>query len=600
MPETISETRSAAITDTRSDNIRTMKRIIRYIRPYTAQVILSLLLSLLTVGLTLYIPVLAGQGVDMIAGPGQVDFTGLLAVITGILVSISVTAAAQWIMNHINNQITYRIVRDLRVQAFNHLHCLPLAYVDRHSTGDLLSRIVTDIDQFSDGLLLGFTQLFTGAATILGTILFMLQINPRITLVVVLLSPLSFVIAEFVARKSFLMFQKQSAARGELTGFTNEMLGGLRVVQAFNHQEEAAARFEEINRQLSEYSLKATFFSSTTNPTTRFMYAAIYAGVSIAGGLSAIAGAITVGQLSSFLSYTSQYTRPFNDITGVITEFQNAIASADRVFALLDEPAAPAEPEDAIVLSHPEGRIDLEHADFSYAPDTPLIRDLNLSVRPGQRIAIVGPTGCGKTTLINLLMRFYDVQGGSIKVDGHDIRQITRSSLRSGYGMVLQETWLRTASIRDNIAYGRPGASEEEIVDAAKKARAHSFIMRMPDGYDTIITEGGGLSQGQRQLLCIARIMLCLPSMLILDEATSSIDTMTEIRIQRAFEALMEGRTSFIVAHRLSTIQNADIILVMNQGRIIEQGTHQELLEKKGFYAKLYNSQFAGEDGYAG
>ena len=578
-------------------NRQTLRRILRYIRPYWPLVILSLLLSALTVGLTLYVPILTGRGVDYIIGKDQVDFTGLLAVITGILISVAVTAVAQWIMNHINNKITYRVVRDLRVQTFDHLEELPLSYVDRHASGDLISRIVTDIDQFSDGLLLGFTQLFTGVATIVGTIAFMLSINPWTTLIVVALSPLSFVVANFVSRKSFTMFKKQSETRGELTGFTSEMLGGLKVVQAFGHQEEACREFDEINRQLAQYSLKATFFSSITNPTTRFMYSAIYAGVAIVGCFSTIAGALTVGQLSSFLSYTNQYTKPFNDITSVLTEFQNSIASAARVFELLDEPAAPAEPADAVVLSEPEGRILLNQVDFSYTPEVPLIQNLNLSVEPGQRIAIVGPTGCGKTTLINLLMRFYDVQAGSIQVDGHNIRQITRQSLRTSYGMVLQETWLKSASIRDNIAYGRPDATEEEVIEAAKKAHAHSFIKRMPEGYDTIITEGGGnLSQGQKQLLCIARIMLCLPPMLILDEATSSIDTMTEIRIQRAFETLMQGRTSFVVAHRLSTIQTADVILVMDQGHIIEQGNHEELLAKKGFYYRLYNSQFAVEN----
>lgn len=584
-------------TEKKEKNMQTMKRILQYIRPHRGLVILSLVLSIVTVGLTLYIPILTGQGVDAIVGKGQVDFSGLISVILGIVISISITAIAQWFMNHINNKITYRIVRDLRIQAFNHLQELPLSYVDGHSSGDLISRIITDIDQFSDGLLLGFTQLFTGVATIAGTILFMLSINPWITLIVVILSPLSFVVADFISKKSFNMFKKQSETRGELTGFTNEMLGGLKVVQAFDHQEEAKAEFDEINKRLSEYSLKATFFSSITNPATRFMYSAIYAGVAIAGCFSTIAGGLSVGQLSSFLSYTNQYTKPFNDITSVLTEFQNSIASAARVFALIDEPSAAAEPADAVVLTEPKGQILLEHVDFAYTPKVPLIQNLNLSVKPGQRIAIVGPTGCGKTTLINLLMRFYDVQAGSIKVDGHDIRQITRESLRTSYGMVLQETWLRSASIRDNIAYGRPDASQEEIIAAAKKAHAHSFIMRMPQGYDTIITEGGGnLSQGQKQLLCIARIMLCLPPMLILDEATSSIDTMTEIRIQRAFETLMKGRTSFVVAHRLSTIQTADVILVMNQGHIIEQGTHEELLAKQGFYANLYNSQFSMEN----
>ena len=578
------------------NNKKTLRRILHYIRPYTALVILSLLLSALTVGLTLYIPILTGRGVDYIVGEGQVDFTGLMAVIAGILISIAVTAVAQWVMNHINNKVTYRIVRDLRVQAFDHLQELPLSYVDRHSSGDLLSRVITDIDQFSDGLLLGFTQLFTGVATIVGTIIFMLGINPWITLIVVVLSPLSFLVADFISKKSFTMFKKQSETRGELTGFTNEMLGGIKVVQAFGYQDEANEEFDEINRRLSEYSLKATFFSSITNPATRFMYSAIYAGVAIAGCFSVMGGMLTVGQLSSFLSYTNQYTKPFNDITSVLTEFQNSIASAARVFELIDEPSAPADPADAVVLTEPEGRILLQDVDFSYTPQTPLIQGLSLSVEPGQRIAIVGPTGCGKTTLINLLMRFYDVQKGSIQVDGHDIRQITRHSLRTSYGMVLQETWLKSASIRDNIAYGRPDATEEEIIEAAKKAHAHSFIMRMPEGYDTIISEGGGnLSQGQKQLLCIARIMLCLPPMLILDEATSSIDTMTEIRIQRAFETLMKGRTSFVVAHRLSTIQTADVILVMDKGHIIEQGTHQELLARQGFYANLYYSQFAAD-----
>ncbi len=582
--------------DKKVNNKKTLRRILHYIRPYTALVILSLLLSALTVGLTLYIPILTGRGVDYIVGEGQVDFTGLMAVIAGILISIAVTAVAQWVMNHINNKVTYRIVRDLRVQAFDHLQELPLSYVDRHSSGDLLSRVITDIDQFSDGLLLGFTQLFTGVATIVGTIIFMLGINPWITLIVVVLSPLSFLVADFISKKSFTMFKKQSETRGELTGFTNEMLGGIKVVQAFGYQDEANEEFDEINKRLSEYSLKATFFSSITNPATRFMYSAIYAGVAIAGCFSVMGGMLTVGQLSSFLSYTNQYTKPFNDITSVLTEFQNSIASAARVFELIDEPAAPADPADAVVLTEPEGRILLQDVDFSYTPQTPLIQGLSLSVEPGQRIAIVGPTGCGKTTLINLLMRFYDVQKGSIQVDGHDIRQITRHSLRTSYGMVLQETWLKSASIRDNIAYGRPDATEEEIIEAAKKAHAHSFIMRMPEGYDTIISEGGGnLSQGQKQLLCIARIMLCLPPMLILDEATSSIDTMTEIRIQRAFETLMKGRTSFVVAHRLSTIQTADVILVMDKGHIIEQGTHQELLARQGFYANLYYSQFAAD-----
>lgn len=593
----MSENISPAL-DGRSDkkikNRQTLRRILIYIRPYLGYVILSLCLSVFTVGLTLYVPILTGRGVDAIVGKENVNFNSLLAVITSIAVSIALTSAGQWTMNHINNKITYHIVKDLRVQAFQKLHRLPLSYVDRHSSGDLISRVITDIDQFSDGLLLGFTQLFTGAATILGTICFMLSINIWITLIVVVLSPLSFLLADFISKKSFAMFQKQSVTRGELTGFTNEMLEGIKVVQAFGHQEDAQKKFDTINEQLSVYSLKATFFSSITNPATRFMYSCIYAGVTIAGCFGAIRGMLTVGQLSSFLSYTNQYTKPFNEITSVMTEFQNSLASSARVFELIDEPDEPAEPENATVLDHPSGKIEIRHADFSYVPEKPLIHDLNVSVQPGERIAIVGPTGCGKTTVINLLLRFYDVQAGSIQIDGHDVRQITRHSLRTCYGMVLQDTWLKSASIRDNIAYGRPDASMEEVIDAAKKAHAHSFIMRMPEGYDTMISEGGGnLSQGQKQLLCIARIMLCLPPMLILDEATSSIDTMTEIRIQRAFETLMKGRTSFIVAHRLSTIQSADLILVMDQGRIIEQGTHQELLQKEGFYARLYNSQFS-------
>lgn len=578
----------------KGQNRQTVRRILRYIRPYAPLVALSLFLSLLTVALTLYIPILTGRSVDFIVGTGQVNFTGLFAVIVAILISVCVTALAQWVMSHINNKITYSIVRDLRVEAFNRLQELPLSYVDKHSSGDLISRIVTDIDQFSDGLLLGFTQLFSGVITILGTIAFMLSISPLVTLIVVLLSPLSFLVANFVSKRTYTMFRMQSQSRGELTGYTNEMLGGIKVVGAFNYQEEADRRFDELNKNLSDVSLKATFYSSITNPTTRFLYAVIYAGVAIAGGFSAIAGKITVGKLSSFLSYTNQYTKPFNEITGVLTEFQNSIASAARVFELLDEPAETPEAENAVVLSDPRGEIKLSHVAFSYLPEKPLIEDLNLSVRPGQRIAIVGPTGCGKTTLINLLMRFYDVREGAIRVDDHDIREITRQSLRESYGMVLQETFLKSATIRENIAYGRPDASLEEVITAARKAHAHSFISRMPQGYDTVISEGGGnLSQGQKQLLCIARVMLCLPPMLILDEATSSIDTMTEIRIQRAFEALMEGRTSFVVAHRLSTIQTADVILVMDKGHIIEQGTHSELLQKGGFYARLYNSQFS-------
>ena len=576
------------------ENKETLQRILNYLKPYRGWICLSFLLSTLVVGFTLYVPIMTGKAVDKIVKAGQVDFSGLMVILFGIFLSICVTSLAQWLMNHINNKITYRVVKDLRVQAFDHLQVLPLSFVDQHASGDLISRIITDIDQFSDGLLLGFTQLFSGVLTIAGTIVFMASLNIWITLIVVLLSPLSFLLANFIAKKSYQMFTYQSQTRGQLTAFTNEMLGGIKVVQAFNHQAEAQKDFDQINEELSTYSLKATFYSSITNPATRLMYSSIYAGVAIAGSLACTASMISVGQLSSFLSYTNQYTKPFNEITGVITEFQNSIASAARVFALIDEPAEIPDKKEALNLVDPKGKVVLEHVDFSYNPDKPLIQDLNVSVRPGQRIAIVGPTGCGKTTLINLLMRFYDVQKGTIWFDGHDIREITRHSLRTSYGMVLQDTWLKAATVKENIAYGKPDATDEEIIEAAKKAYAHNFILQMPEGYDTILAEGGGnLSQGQKQLLCIARILLCSPSVLILDEATSSIDTMTELRVQKAFETLMKGRTSFIVAHRLSTIQNADRILVMNQGKIIEQGKHQELLSQKGFYYQLYNSQFA-------
>lgn len=576
------------------ENKETLQRILTYLKPYRVWICLSFLLSTLVVGFTLYVPIMTGKAVDKIVKAGQVDFSGLMVILFGIFLSICVTSLAQWLMNHINNKITYRVVKDLRVQAFDHLQVLPLSFVDQHASGDLISRIITDIDQFSDGLLLGFTQLFSGVLTIAGTIVFMASLNIWITLIVVLLSPLSFLLANFIAKKSYQIFTYQSQTRGQLTAFTNEMLGGIKVVQAFNHQAEAQKDFDQINEELSTYSLKATFYSSITNPATRLMYSSIYAGVAIAGSLACTASMISVGQLSSFLSYTNQYTKPFNEITGVITEFQNSIASAARVFALIDEPAEIPDKKEALNLVNPKGKVVLEHVDFSYSPNKPLIQDLNVSVRPGQRIAIVGPTGCGKTTLINLLMRFYDVQKGTIWFDGHDIREITRHSLRTSYGMVLQDTWLKAATVKENIAYGKPDATDEEIIEAAKKAYAHNFILQMPEGYDTILAEGGGnLSQGQKQLLCIARILLCSPSVLILDEATSSIDTMTELRVQKAFETLMKGRTSFIVAHRLSTIQNADRILVMNQGKIVEQGKHQELLSQKGFYYQLYNSQFA-------
>ena len=578
----------------RAGSARTLKRVLSYIKKYRVSVIFSIVLATVTVALTLYVPVLTGQAVDCILGPGQVDYQMLVQILLKIAVIVLITAAAQWLMNHINNQITYKVVKDIRTKAFNHLEVLPLSYLDRHPAGDVVSRIIADIDQFSEGLLLGFTQLFTGVMTILGTLLFMLSINPLITLVVVVITPVSFLVASFIAKRTFTMFQKQSEARGEMTSLIEESLGNLKVVQAFGHKAKSQEQFQAINRKMSDYSLRATFFSSITNPATRFVNGLVYAGVGTAGAYGVIRGFLTVGQLSSFLNYANQYTKPFNEISGVVTELQNALASASRVFAVMDEPAIPADDPDAAVLKDVRGQVSLEHVDFSYVPDTSLIEDLNLSVKPGQRIALVGPTGCGKTTVINLLMRFYDVNSGAIRVDGCDIRRVTRGSLRGSYGMVLQETWLKSGTIRENIAYGRPNASLEEVIAAAKEAHAHSFIKRMPKGYDTEISEdGGNLSQGQKQLLCIARVMLCLPPMLILDEATSSIDTRTEILIQKAFSKMMEGRTSFIVAHRLSTIREADMILVMRDGHIIEQGTHEDLLAKGGFYAELYNSQFA-------
>lgn len=572
----------------------TLKRILTYIKKYRIAVAASILMATVTVALTLYVPVLIGQAVDVIIGPGQVDYAALTKILTKIGGAVLITAAAQWLMNHINNVITYRVVKDIRTRAFNHLEVLPLSYLDVHPTGDLVSRIIADIDQFSEGLLLGFTQLFTGVMTIVGTLLFMLSINPLITLVVVCITPVSFLVASFIAKRTFTMFQKQSEARGQLTSLIDENLGNLKVVQAFGHQAESQQQFEEINQRLAGYSLRATFFSSITNPATRFVNGLVYAGVGTAGAYGVIRGFLTVGQLSSFLNYANQYTKPFNEISGVVTELQNALASAARVFDLMDQPAISQDAPDAEVLHDVSGQVTLNHVNFSYVPEVRLIEDFSLKVKPGQRIALVGPTGCGKTTVINLLMRFYDVNSGSISVDGHDIRNVTRKSLRTSYGMVLQETWLKSGTIRENIAYGHPEASMEEVIAAAKEAHAHSFIKRMPNGYDTVISEdGGNLSQGQKQLLCIARVMLCLPPMLILDEATSSIDTRTEIRIQRAFSKMMEGRTSFIVAHRLSTIKEADVILVMKDGHIIEQGTHEGLLAQGGFYSELYNSQFA-------
>lgn len=572
----------------------TLKRILDYIGHYKWFVLLSLFLAAATVATTLYAPILVGEGVDLILGPGNVDFPGLFLILKKIVAVIAITAFTQWLMNHINNMIAYQVVKDIRTKAFNHLEILPLKYVDTHQYGDVISRIIADIDQFSEGLLMGFTQLFTGVLTIVGTLGFMLIVNPLITVVVVLVTPLSLFVASYIAKKTYTMFQQQSQTRGELTSLVDEMVGSQKVVQAFGYEEQAQGRFEEINERLRKCSLKAMFFSSITNPATRFVNSMVYASVGVTGAYAAIRGILSVGQLTIFLSYANQYTKPFNEISGVVTELQNALACAARVFALIDEEPIPKEEPDAVRLEGADGNVELTDVSFSYSPDVTLIENLNLDVKPGQRVAIVGPTGCGKTTVINLLMRFYDVDGGSIKVSGHDIRNVTRESLRANYGMVLQETWLKSGTIRENIAYGRPDATEAEIIKAAKEAHAHSFIKRMPQGYDTVISEdGGNLSQGQKQLLCIARVMLCLPPMLILDEATSSIDTRTEIRIQKAFASMMQGRTSFIVAHRLSTIKEADVILVMKDGHIIEQGTHEELLFRDGFYANLYNSQFA-------
>ena len=572
----------------------TMKRVLQDIGHYRWMVLLSLLLAGITVALTLYIPILIGKAVDLVLAQGLVNFTGLAVILKHMIITILLTALAQWLMNVINNHITYRVVKDMRIRAFEKIQKLPLKYVDSHQYGEVLSRVITDVDQFSDGLLMGFTQLFSGLLTIAGTLLFMFSINPVIAAIVVVLTPVSLFVAGFIAKKTFYMFKAQSEARGDMTSLVNEILENEKVVQAFGYEEEASRRFGIINDKLADCSLKAIFFSSITNPATRFVNGIVYASVGVAGAYAAIRGVLTVGQLTSFLNYANQYTKPFNEISGVATEFQNALASAARVFELIDEEPTVTDAEGAAAPGQVEGNVSMEHVYFSYNPEVRLIEDLNLTVKPGERIAIVGPTGCGKSTVINLLMRFYDVDQGTIRVDGTDIRNMTRESLRAGYGMVLQETWLKSASIRENIAYGKPDAAEEEIIEAARKAHAHSFIMRMPEGYDTVISEdGGNLSQGQKQLLCIARVMLCLPPMLILDEATSSIDTRTEIMIQEAFARMMEGRTSFIVAHRLSTIREADTILVMKNGRIIEQRSHEELLAQKGFYSELYNSQFA-------
>ena len=573
----------------------TLRKVLRYIKKYWVYLVLSIVMAALTVTLTLYLPILTGRVIDLIVRKGGVDFDGVFAILRQMAVVIGITAAAQWVMNICNNKMTYRIVQDIRDEAFKRIEILPLKYIDEHSYGEVVSRVIADVDQFADGLLMGFTQFFTGVITILGTLGFMLSVNVGITGVVVLITPLSFLVAAFIARKTFVMFRAQSETRGEQTALIEEMIGNQKVVQAFFHEDEALEEFDEINGRLEKCSLKAIFYSSITNPSTRFVNNLVYAGVAVAGAVFAIRGGISVGQLSCFLSYANQYTKPFNEISGVVTELQNALACAARIFALIEEEPQIPDKDNAVCLGDLEGSVDLAHVDFSYVPDKKLITDFNLSVRPGQRVAIVGPTGCGKTTVINLLMRFYDVNAGSIRVEGHDIRDVTRKSLRANYGMVLQETWLKGGTVRDNIVMGKPEATEEEIIAAAKASHAHSFIKRLPDGYDTIIAEdGGNLSQGQKQLLCITRVMLCLPPMLILDEATSSIDTRTEIRIQKAFAAMMEGRTSFIVAHRLSTIREADVILVMKDGNIIEQGDHETLLKQNGFYATLYNSQFVG------
>ncbi len=572
----------------------TLKRVLHYIADYRLYLAASLLFAVLTVVLTLYAPVLTGNAVDYMIGEGHVDFDALFRLLVRLGVVIGATSLLQWLMNLCNNHMTYKVVMDVRTEAFDHMHELPLSYIDSHPQGDIVSRLIADIDQFSDGLLMGFTQLFTGVMTILGTLLFMLSVNVGITLVVVCVTPVSFLVASFIAKRTHKMFLLQSETRGELTGLIDEMVGNQKIVRAFGYEKEAVSRFEEINGRLEKHSLRAIFFSSITNPSTRFVNSLVYAGVGVSGALSAIGGGLTVGQLSVFLSYANQYTKPFNEISGVVTELQNALACAARVFDFIDQKAMTPDVSNGPEIQKAEGQVDLKAVDFSYSKERELIRDLNLHVEPGQRVAIVGPTGCGKSTLINLLMRFYDVDGGSISVDGYDVRELTRKNLRQQYGMVLQETWLKSATVRENIAYGKPDATEEEIVQAAKASHAHSFIRRLPHGYDTVLSEdGGSLSQGQKQLLCITRVMLCLPPMLILDEATSSIDTRTELKIQNAFAKMMEGRTSFIVAHRLSTIKEADRILVMRDGKIIEQGTHESLLAQNGFYAELYNSQWA-------
>lgn len=579
--------------DKKTSQMSTLKKVLRYMKKYIPLLVISILLATVTVAMTLYFPILTGEALDLIVEKGFVDFAGIAEIIKSAVLVVAVSAVAQWIMNICNNRMTYHIVMDIRKDAFQKIEKLPLRVIDTRSHGDMVSRVIADVDTFAEGLLMGFTQLFTGLATIIGTLLFMLSLDFKITLVVVVITPVSLFVASFIAKKTYSMFQLQSKTKGEQTALIDEMIGNLKIVQAFSHETQAQAEFEEINNRLQKCSLDATFFSSLVNPSTRFVNSLVYAAVGIFGALSAIGGGISVGQLSCFLTYANQYTKPFNEISGVVTELQNALACAARIFELIEEEPEIPDAIDAYDLETADGSVSIEHVSFSYDPEQKLIEDFNLQVKPGQRVAIVGPTGCGKTTFINLLMRFYDVNSGSISLGEHDIMHLTRKSLRNNYGMVLQETWLKAGTIRENICMGKPDATEEEMIAAAKASHAHSFIKRLPQGYDTVITEdGGNLSQGQKQLLCIARVMLCLPPMLILDEATSSIDTRTEIKIQKAFLTMMKGRTSFIVAHRLSTIRESDVILVMNQGKIIEQGNHEELLAQNGFYANLYNSQF--------
>lgn len=572
----------------------TLKRVLKFISPYRAKIILMLVFALVTVVCTLYTPILIGKGVDTMLGPGEVWTKELLQVLVRLGAVVLMTAVSQWIMNLFTNQVAYRVVQDVRSLAFEHLQKVPVSYMDASQPGDILSRIVTDVSQFSDGLLMGFTQLFTGIITILGTIGFMMSISVKISLLVILLTPVSLFVASFIASRTFQMFKEQSEKRAEMTSLVEELVGNQKIVQAFSYEERAKERFSKVNEELRVCGIRALFFSSITNPSTRFVNGLVYTGVGIFGAFTVIGGGMSIGQLTSFLNYANQYTKPFNEISGVVTELENALACARRIFDFIDTPAAEPDAKDAVVLTKADGSVKVENISFSYRKETPLLKDISIDVKPGQRIAIVGPTGCGKTTMINLLMRFYDVDKGQITVSGHPVRSLTRDSLRKNFGMVLQETWLKAGTIRENIAYGKPDATLEEVIDAAKHAHAHSFIKRLPKGYDTVIAEdGGNISQGQKQLLCIARVMLMRPDMLILDEATSSIDTRTEVKVQKAFNELMEGRTSFIVAHRLSTIQEADLILVMKDGNIIEQGRHEELLAKKGFYSELYESQFA-------